>query len=569
MNKQFAKIKEIISGLPAWLVIALIGCIVVIESIAFLFPAPVEFPMDDAYIHFVYADNLVAQGRLFFNDVNETGIGATSPLWIFLLAGLKLLGIPLPIAAKVMGAIGLIIVSGGIYVLFRPVWKSPSLLLAMFLVSISGNLIWFSLSGMETVLFLALGILALMAYRSERWILLGIFLGMLTLTRPEGIILIGAIECVDLWAHRRIRRDILTAISISVALFTPWFLYLYWRTGYFLPTSIIGKRFTFSIGLDYIAAQNPYLSRLIQFRSFTYPLAWFIYLLVFALGGKSLPPPYITQGNVPEILLRYGPSYWAAPAWLLIILPLLFAAGKWFFNRQKWTHWIKDSNAQPLITLAAWLVLHNLTYMFLMPIPGTASRYGALNHVALWLLLAIGLARFAHRPYLARGMAGGLLLIAVTNNLYWNKVYDSNLEHMRTVRIATARYIRDTAAADDQCAASDIGAVRYFSGKAIVDLGALIDPGERRWFSEQKVDLYLLEKGVTCLILPGQMNASNEGWFDFVKIMGLNDSPYFKIQQIAVFEMDYDRWLLGYLPTNNQQKSVVIYKIMPTDQASP
>src|SRR3972149_4673274 len=147
-------------------------------------------------------DNLVSHGKLFFSEVNEKGVGATSPLWVFLLAGFKLLGIPMLVSAKMMGVLGLIAVSGGIYVLFRPVWKSPSLLLAVFLLSISGNLLWFSLSGMETMLFLATGILALIAYREERLKTCGILLGLMTLIRPEGIILVGGIVLVDLWAHR-------------------------------------------------------------------------------------------------------------------------------------------------------------------------------------------------------------------------------------------------------------------------------------------------------------------------------------------------------------------------------
>jgi hypothetical protein len=95
MPNHLNKNKDFILNIPVWMVITLVGCIVVIETFVFLLPAPLEFPMDDTYIHFVYADNLVSYGKLFFSDVNEKGVGATSPLWVFLLAGFKLLGIPL------------------------------------------------------------------------------------------------------------------------------------------------------------------------------------------------------------------------------------------------------------------------------------------------------------------------------------------------------------------------------------------------------------------------------------------------------------------------------------------
>jgi hypothetical protein len=568
MLNHLNKNKDFILNIPVWMVITLVGCIIVIEAFVFLLPAPLEFPMDDTYIHFVYADNLVSYGKLFFSDVNEKGVGATSPLWVFLLAGFKLLDIPLPLSAKALGIISLTIVSGGIYVLFRPVWKSPFLFLSVILLAISGNLLWFSLSGMETMLFLALGILALLAYRAEKWNILGILLGLMILVRPEGIILAAAATLIDWWAHRYLRRKLIVAMLICAVISAPWFIYLYWRTEHFMPTSAIGKRFTFTLGLDYIAAQNPYLSSLVQLRSLVYPVAWLAYLLVFALGGKSLPAPYLLEDSNFGIF-TYSPSYWSIAAWFLVIFPLLLAASRWFVARREWSGWVQESKSRPLLIFGAWFLIHNLAYMFFMPILGTASRYGALNHVILWILLAFGLSRLIQQPYVTRFMTGGLLLIAVANNLYWNRVYDANIEHMVNVRIATAHFVRNSLSAKDHCAAFDIGALRYFSQRPIVDIGGLTDPDEQEWFNANKTDLYLVEHGATCLILPGQTSIANEGWLDFLKIMGINDSPYFKIQHIATFEMDADRWLLGYLPTSNQQKSVVIYRLIQANSGSP
>ena len=564
MHNSLNKIKDSILNLPTWLVIGLMTAIIAIEAYAFLLPAPIEFPMDDTYIHFVYADNLISHGQLFFSDVTEKGVGATSPLWVFLLASLKLLGIPLWLSAKALGVMGLITVTGGVYVLFRPIWKSPFLLLAVILLSISGNLIWFSLSGMETMLFLSTGILGLIAYREEKWPYFGILIGLMILARPEGVILLVATVIVDWWAYRYFRRELLMALLICVAIAAPWFIYLYLRTGHLLPTSAIGKRITFNIGLDYIANQNPYLSSFIQLRALVYPMAWLAYLLVFALGGKSLPGPTIVEDNVFGIF-SYSPSYWAILAWLLVIFPLLVAASRWILSRRESAQeWAQGSTSRPLIVLAVWFVLHNVAYMFFMPVLGTASRYGVLNHVILWIFLALGVSRFVERPYLARFMTGGLVLIAVANNLYWNRVYDANLEHMRNVRIATAHFVRDSLAAEEHCAAFDIGALRYFSQRPIVDIGGLTDPDEPKWFNENKIDLYLMQHEATCLILPGKTNVDGEGWLNFVEILKLDSTPYFKLQQIASFEMDTARWLLGYLPTSNQQKSVVIYRMIST-----
>ena len=140
LNKR----SEVVLHLPSSAVITMIGCILLIEAFVFLVPAPIEFPMDDTYVHFVYADNFVSHGKLFFSNVNEKEVGATSPLFVFLLAGFKLLSTPFLVSAKALGMVGVAVVSGVIYSLFRPALKLPFLLLAVIILSISGNLIWFS-----------------------------------------------------------------------------------------------------------------------------------------------------------------------------------------------------------------------------------------------------------------------------------------------------------------------------------------------------------------------------------------------------------------------------------------
>ena len=79
MLNSLNKRRDTVLSLPSWVVLVLIGCTLAVEAFMFLLPAPLEFPMDDTYIHFVYADNLVSHGKLFFSDASEKGVGATSP----------------------------------------------------------------------------------------------------------------------------------------------------------------------------------------------------------------------------------------------------------------------------------------------------------------------------------------------------------------------------------------------------------------------------------------------------------------------------------------------------------
>ena len=547
--------------LPHWVIPTLIAILTVSVALAFLWPSPIAFPMDDTYIHFVYAQNLATHGKLFFSFPDEKGVATSSLLWVLLLAGGNLIGIPMFLLAKILGIASLACVGVGIYLLMRPIWTPLKAASAALLVSLSGNMIWFSLSGMETMLFLALGILCLLSYRAGRWGGLGFLLGLLTLTRPDGLFLIAALGLVELFSQRCLRRGFVTAASVAVLLAAPWFLYLKWRTGSFLPTSAAAKQFGTAVAVKFLLekynlpVQFGFLSRL------TYPVMWIGYLLEFALGGMALPPPRFTVGGMPQST-GFAFSLWAIPGCALII-SLVYSAGRKMFTRQCWSTWLADANRLPIWALVIWMFLHNLAYMILLPIPGTASRYGALNYIVLWVAVVAGFSSFVKRPWVSAALAAFIALTAISNTLYWNRVYDANIEHMIKVRIAAAQYVRDDLPAEENCGAFDVGAMRYFSGRPIVELAALVDPQAVTWLERGDGDRYIVEHNVTCLILPGHTGDSSEGLLDFAEIMGLKNSPLFEMKLVKVFEIDHERWLLGYLPTVNYQASVTIYQLEP------
>ena len=64
--------------------------------------------LDDAFIYFRYAENFRQTGQLVFNR-DEYVEGFTSPLWMLLLTGTRLLG--LPFWPVIVGIVGLSLVS--------------------------------------------------------------------------------------------------------------------------------------------------------------------------------------------------------------------------------------------------------------------------------------------------------------------------------------------------------------------------------------------------------------------------------------------------------------------------
>ena len=531
----------------------------VLLSLVYLWPSYLEFPMDDSYIHMVYAQNLADHGQLVFNSASEKGVGTTSLLWVLLLAAGHKGGLSVHLLVKLLGVGSLAAVGIGLYLLLRPIWPPRLALAAALLVSLSGNMLWFALSGMETMLFLALGILALLLYREEKWPWLGAALGLLALTRPEGLALVAATLMVGLVRNGNTRRGLLTSGWICLLIAGPWFGYLLIRTGYLLPTSGIGKQLTAAIGVHFVLQRSGDLAWLGRFPALIYVGSWIVWLLEFTLGGMALPPPHLPIASLPGGA-DYSFSIWAVPGWGLVLV-LLLGALREMGPPRAWRHWLPDRMRRPLLVLVTWAILHNLAYIVFLPVPGTASRYGALNHIVLWVALAAGIYSFRRHPRVMIGLGAGLAVLGLANTIYWNGVYDANLDHMVNVRIAAARFLREAIDPEEPCAASDIGALRYHSRRPILDLGALLEPSAKEWFEKGAVDEFLIQYGVTCVVFPGRAGAADDGWFDFAQIMGLTTSPLLELDMLRAFEIDRDRWLKGYLPTSNYQASVAVYRI--------
>ena len=551
----------------SWLPYAILPLALTTLALLYLFPAVWEFPMDDTYIHFVYAQNLAETGRIAFNGANKIGVGSTSLTWVALLAGAYKLGIPFHVSAKLFGLLSLIACGLLIYRLTLPRLGERLALAFALLVAASGHLLWFSLSGMETTLFLALGLLALLLYGERRWASLGLVLGLLALTRPDGLALAAAVGLVELWQNRaailrglsgwKAFRELAVSAIIALLVCGPWFGYLLARTGHLLPTSAVGKQTTSLLGIQMIVSRSPELAFLADIPIIIYFGTWVMYLLMFVLGGMALPGPGLPVGA--EVgNAAYAVSYLGLLGWACIVAPLLVSFFKGLPNRLR-----TRQSGSPLLLFAVWLVLHNMAYAFFLPIPGTASRYGTINHVALWLALLLGLRWFKGSARIKTALTVGLVLLAAANTLYWNRVYNANLEHMHNVRIRAAEYVMNTLPAGSRVAAFDVGAIRYYTGRPILDLGGLIDPALGDVYrADGRLDGYLADRGVQYIVLPGRAGAWQDGWFDFAQGMGLTDSPRFAIEQIAVFEIDHERWLLGYLPTNNYQATATVYRVM-------
>jgi len=203
--------------------------------------------MDDTFIHLQYARNLRAAGTLAFNP-GEPSLGATSPLWILLLA---LFG------ASELAARLLSVACGGFAVWLFALHARRCLgggnFAAAASIAWAGNL-WLvrhAPNGMESTcaLLVVLGAFELRARPRGGWrdVGLGLVLAAAWLVRPEFVLLIGLFFCMDLASSERMQR-LRTWLPLCVAVCALWVGFAWWRVGHVLPDTVSAKSAGPSLG---------------------------------------------------------------------------------------------------------------------------------------------------------------------------------------------------------------------------------------------------------------------------------------------------------------------------------
>ena len=208
-----------------------------------------DHTVDDAFIGFRYAENLVHGHGLVFNP-GERVEGYTNFLWVILIAPFVALSVDPEAVAKVLGFIASALTLLAV-VRFGPrpapcreiAWLAP-----LFLASSPPFVVW-TTGGMETPLFTCLVAWStvLVAEGLERGALaqgVGGLLGAAALTRPEGAG-VAAVLAILAWAlgprTPGFRRSFLRCFGMFLLVFLPYFFWRWWYYGQFLPNTFYAK----------------------------------------------------------------------------------------------------------------------------------------------------------------------------------------------------------------------------------------------------------------------------------------------------------------------------------------
>lgn len=410
------------------------------------------FPLDDSWIHQVYARNLAQTGQWAF----VPGIpsqASTAPLYTLLLAVGYALEVDYKLWTHVLGAAAL--AAAGMVGARMAGRLSPqdcwTPLVAGLALTLAWHLIWAAASGMETMLFsaLTLGMMAL-AWReldehpagprdlpALRGVGFGALAALAVITRPEAVVLAA-----------------LAGLLMFVARPQPtWRAFWSWSLG-----AMVG----FGVAIAPYLAQN------------------------LRLTGGLLPDTAAAKQaqNAPIIAgLPLSVRIWEMLKPLLAGGQLLLLPGAAAYSLVLLKRARHHRRTALLLLPLAWAAALILLYAARLPAPYQHGRY-VIPALPAWIVLGVvgasWMLRWGRSSAPGRVLSRSLAAAAALAFLYF--VGAGALAYQKDVRIideemvAAARWIAANVPPEDRLAVHDIGALGYFAPRPILDLAGLVSP---------------------------------------------------------------------------------------------
>jgi hypothetical protein len=397
------------------------------------------FPLDDGWIHQTYARNLAERGQWAFVP-GLPSAGSTAPLWTLLLVPAYLLSLPPLVWTFVLGGLLLIWLGWASMALWQALWPEAGWpWLAGFAVVLSWPLVWAAGSGMETLLFAALGLSLCALYARagrERAAWLGLGAGLLVLVRPEGVLLLGLLAAG--LASRRAWQALGRFLILALVPLLPYFALNVALSGQWWPNTLYAKQAEYTVLLE-----QPLWQRGLR-------------LFFLSAGGPEAGWRGISGARLLLLPGLIWAAYRAARAdWrqrrLVYLLPLLWAAG------------------------------HIGAYAWRLPVTYQHGRY-LLGVVPLWVIFGLygwsallGSSRQMRLLRRVGGLSYGIILLLFL--VFGAQAYATDVAFIEGEMVATARWLRENTSPDALVAAHDIGAIGYFSERRLLDLAGLVSPG--------------------------------------------------------------------------------------------
>ncbi len=403
-------------------------------------------PFDDAFIHLTFAKNLSEYLSFsFFKDEMITS-GSTSPLFTFILAAGNFF-IENEFLLSYAAGISMFILS--IIILFKInlldfKTKYPYLIASVLIFALDKKIIFFSVSGMETGLFVFNLLLSLYFYRILKIVPLAVTLALSVWIRPEGILFIFAI-IIDYFYNLYFIRDNsrtcsikLTSKNIRLIFFIisgSFLLYAFFNlflSGTVLPNTFYAKRIFYSP--EFMSRETFLENDVLGFfasGSYSFFMPGFIFSFV-----KLLCDLFKRKGNINFLFFIFIIIFILA-FWLS--MPYSGLNGRYFV---------------PLIPFYLMVSVSGFIFLF-----DSLSKYaGSYIHYAKYIVWLICIYMVSHDLYSER------------------EVFSNECRKNQIIHIDAADWIKKNTAPKDVIATHEIGAIGFYSNRKIIDIVGLVTP---------------------------------------------------------------------------------------------
>jgi arabinofuranosyltransferase len=401
--------------LDSRIVILFVAYVVVLAFRITLF-SKTGYTADDALIIFRYAENLAASHGFVYN-LGEHVLGTTTPLYTLLLAALLKIKINCFVGGLILNNLADLTTAWVLLQMFRSEEGPLSWLPALLFLFSPESLQW-SLSGMETELYIAFIFLSFYFASTESWSLAFLFAAITVLTRVDGIAVLGVLVVAYLLRHGKLPAIPLLIFVIAVL---PWTLFAYSYFGSPIPNSAAAKLAL--SGHNLLSA-----SVNILFRGFLHLQTIGIPVLILAILGTRfiwkerrplLPVALWTWGYALSYTLAAGPMH------------------PWYYA--------------PFYAGYLVIVYHGILFIL--------ARYPKLAMAPA--VTVVGMATIS---------------IILLLSYYKSKEIQRQQIQMNAANRAVGDWVRLNTPENSVLAAKDIGYIGYYSQRKILDLAGLVSP---------------------------------------------------------------------------------------------
>lgn len=421
------------------------------------------FPLDDPWIHLTFAKNL-AQYHSFSYYKNEISTaGSTSPFYTIILAAGFLVTNNEMILSYTLGILFFCLTIFAFYSLAKLDFSKEYIfaLIACLLLAIDKWMNFVAVSGMETTLFIGLLIAACYYYKKRNAIGLGIILGLIMWTRPDGIAFFAALILDYLY------KSYLSKTDKRIVLFEKKELY-----------KIAGIFGVFVM---------------------------FYFLMNLSLSGSLLPNTYNAK------LTYYSPEFRSRTDFLKFEVWQYFTTGAYGIMMAGFIisfvilviNLFKKRDDKNLLYILFVLILIFI-YWYKLPYAHRFGRY--LMPVIPFLILtsvsgfraaAQIIADFLKSKQFANGINFAILALVVVYsylNYSDNKTeYTEACKWINDRQVVTAKWLKDNIKETDVIGTHDVGAIAFYSGRKIVDVAGLVTPELIKKLNDPAYSVYMTD----------------------------------------------------------------------------